>query len=269
MEEGKRFWSFVHTLNFYGETGLAEILLSLNETHSDKEELEAVFLYMGILDAYEAVGTELIGPNILEERVLPRMGFYVREFLPELYAVRKVGSGDSISDLKAFVLGLGDKVKGARQRKSAQSFTMEEIWKLRAAIFGYESVFIDMLGEAAIKTYVFKRIADILSAYLPQSFTEPDVTLQEKLDAYTSYIRDRSFVGYAQATVRGNRIEVIANRCAFSRIHNSNAYRNAYTRFCPWGMIGSAILTSHEGKETSIDSCVFTTSGSISQISAK
>jgi hypothetical protein len=241
----------------------------LSETRSEKEELEAVFLYMGILDAYEAVGTELIGPTILDEHVIPRMGFYVREFLPELYADRKVSSTDSTDELKAFVLELGEKVNLARQQKSAQSFTMEEIWELRAAIFGYESVFIDLLGEVAIKTYVFKRIADILSAYLPRAFVAPDATLQEKLDAYVSHIRDRNFVGYAQATVRGDRIEVIANRCAFSRIHDSNAYRNAYTRFCPWGMIGSAILTSHEGKETSIDSCVFTTSGSISRISTK
>jgi hypothetical protein len=147
---------------------------------------------------------------------------------------------------------------------------MNEIWEIRAAIFGYESVFIQILGEAAIKNYVFKRVADILSSYLPGAFTGEKAPLKDKLEAYVKYIQDKKFVRYARAIVgEDNNVTVIANRCAFAKIHDSDAYLSANTRFCPWGMIGSAILTSHENKETSIDSCQFTTRGSISDISVK
>ena len=61
-------------------------LMSTEHRSQDDQQLEAVFLYMGILDAYEAVGTELIGPNVLDEHVLPRMVYYVQEFLPEIFS---------------------------------------------------------------------------------------------------------------------------------------------------------------------------------------
>ena len=232
------------------------------------QELEAVFFYGGILDAYEAVGKELIGPDVLDEHVLPRMIYYVKEFLPEIFS-EKGDESDLVSDLKEFLERYHTKINAAVERTSANDFTMEEIWQLRAAIFGYESVFIDILGETAIKNYVFKRMADILSAYLPEDFFGRNLTLNEKLVAYAKYIKNKKFVGYAQAKVKGNQVIVTTNRCAFSQIHNSDAYRNAETRFCPWAMIGSAIVASHEGRETSIDSCQFTTLGSISNLSVK
>ena len=58
----------------------------VNASMTSRESLEGAFLYMGILDAYEAVGAELIGPNVLEEHVIPRMVYYVREFLPEIFS---------------------------------------------------------------------------------------------------------------------------------------------------------------------------------------
>ncbi|WXG41721.1 MAG: hypothetical protein WED07_13320 [Candidatus Freyarchaeum deiterrae] len=241
----------------------------MDESKTNKEELEAVFLYNGILEAYEAVGIELIGPNVLEEHVLPRMVYYVREFLPEIFS-EKGDSDKLISELKSFMSRLKKKVERTSEERAAQAFTMEEIWELRAAIFGYESVFINILGDTAIKNYVFKRLADILSAYLPAAFIGEKVPLKDKLDAYTKYIQEKKFVKYARATVtEDNKVKVVANGCAFAKIHDSDAYLKANTRFCPWGMIGSAILTSHENRETSIDSCMFTTRGSISDISAK
>ncbi|MFW9997243.1 MAG: hypothetical protein ACFFD4_34685 [Candidatus Odinarchaeota archaeon] len=238
------------------------------EHTTEKNKLEAVFFYMGILDAYEAVGVELIGPDVLEEHVIPRMVYYVKEFLPEIFSEK--GDTEKLGDeLKVFLTGFKEKVDRAREEKSAKQFTMEEIWELRAAIFGFESVFIDILGETAIKNYVFKRMADILSAYLPEAFTGENVPLKDKLEAYIKYIQEKNFVKYARVTVKGDTVTVVANKCEFAEIHDSDAYRNANTRFCPWGMIGSAILASHVGKESSIDSCVFTTKGSVTKISTR
>ena len=147
----------------------------------DWQQLEAVFLYMGILDAYEAVGTELIGPNVLDEHVLPRMVYYVKEFLPEIFS-EGPSSDTLVDELKVFLSDFHKKVDEAREIGSTKDLTMEEIWKLRAAIFGYESVFINILGDAAIKEYVFIRISDILAAYLPESLLDQKVTLATKLD---------------------------------------------------------------------------------------
>jgi hypothetical protein len=143
---------------------------------------------------------------------------------------------------------------------------MEEIWKLRAAIFGYESVFIDILGEAAIKDYVFVRISDILASYLPGSMMDATISLERKLDAYTEYIRSNGFVEYARVKVSRKEITVAANKCAFARIHDSKAYTNLNVRFCPWGMIASAIVSGHRASETALKSCTFTTRGSVSKI---
>ncbi|MFX1252763.1 MAG: hypothetical protein ACFFCZ_14245 [Promethearchaeota archaeon] len=232
-----------------------------------KEELDALFLYIGILDAYAAVGVELIGSDVLEDHVLPKSVYYVQEFLPEIFS-DKAKSEQLVSELRTFMTDFSQRIDKARERGSAAGFTMTEIWEIRAIIFGYESVFIDILGEAAIKNYVFKRIADILSSYLPGAFVAEETSLDKKLEAYVDYIQNKKFVGYAQyRLLEDNRVEITANRCAFAKIHDSDAYRNQNTRFCPWGMIGSAIVTSHEGKETSIDSCLFTTKGSISKLS--
>ena len=116
----------------------------------------------------------------LDEHVLPRMVYYVREFLPEIFSDR-ADSTQLVSELKTFLTEFHDKVDAAQTRRTTEGLTMEEIWKLRAAIFGYESVFINILGEAAIKDYVFVRMADILAAYLPEQLMDPSVSLTEKL----------------------------------------------------------------------------------------
>ena len=233
-----------------------------------KSELDAVFLYSGILDAYEAVATELIGPDVLEEHVLPRMTYFVQEFLPEIFSTKGDTAG-LVSDLREFLNRFREKIEFAREKGSTQNLTKEEIWQLRAAIFGYESVFINILGETAIKNYVFTRMADILSAYLPDSLLDPDIPLANKLEAYAKYIKENEFVGFARVSVGKEEIKVAANRCAFSRIHDSDAYRDLEVRFCPWGMIASAIVAAHEGKETNLESSTFTTRGSVSRIITK
>jgi len=223
---------------------------------------------MGILDAYEAVGTELIGPNVLDEHVLPRMVYYVKEFLPEIFS-ETTTTEELVKDLKTFISYFHKKVEEAQDRGSTKGLTMDEIWKLRAAIFGYESVFIDILGEAAIKDYVFVRMADILAAYLPEQLLDPSISLNEKLQAFAKYISSHKFVKYARVTSDGATVKVAANYCAFSRIHDSEAYQDLNVRFCPWGMIGSAIVAAHEGKGTLLKSSLFTTSGSVSEIVTK
>lgn len=235
----------------------------------EKGELGAIFLYSGILDAYEAVGIELIGPNVLNEHVIPKMVYYVKEFLPSVFKFEIKSNDELITNLRKFMLDIRQKIDNARESGSAKEFTMNEIWEIRAAIFGYESVFIDILGDNAIKNYVFKRIADILSAYLPDAFVSADITLKEKLNAFVTYIIENEFVGTASYKIKDNKVQISANRCAFAEIHDSEAYRKANVRFCPWGMIGSAIMTTHLGKETTINSCIFTTKGSVTKIESK
>ncbi|MFW9975190.1 MAG: hypothetical protein ACFFDQ_08000 [Candidatus Thorarchaeota archaeon] len=232
------------------------------------QQLEAVFLYMGILDAYEAVGTELIGPKVLDEHVLPRMVYYVHEFLPEIFS--SVTTSDTlVQELKDFLSDFHKKVELAQASGSTTNLTMEEIWKLRAAIFGYESVFIDILGDAAIRDYVFIRMSDILAAYLPEHLLDLNVSLSEKLEGFADYIQEHGFVKFARTNVDSEKITVATNGCAFSRIHDSEAYQNLHVRFCPWGMIGSAIVSAHEGKGTTLRSSLFTTRGSVSEIETK
>ncbi|MHA2395384.1 MAG: hypothetical protein ACXAC0_01645 [Candidatus Thorarchaeota archaeon] len=241
------------------------LLMSAEYQSQDGQQLEAVFLYMGILDAYDAVGTELIGPNVLDEHVLPRMVYYVQEFLPEIFSER-TSSDALVEELKAFLSDFHKKVDESQVSGSTEGLTMEEIWKLRAAIFGYESVFIDILGDAAIKDYVFIRMSDILAAYLPENLLDPNVSLAEKLTDYAKYIQEHGFVKFARVKVDGSKVTVATNGCAFSRIHDSEAYQNLNVRFCPWGMIGSAIVSAHEGRGTSLKSSLFTTRGSVSDI---
>ncbi|TFG31321.1 hypothetical protein EU528_06415 [Candidatus Thorarchaeota archaeon] len=234
----------------------------------NQPQLEAVFLYRGILDAYDAVGTELIGPNVLDEHVLPRMVYFVKEFLPEIFS-RRADSNQLVEELKTFLAYFHKKVDEAQELGSLEGLTMDEIWKLRAAIFGYESVFINILGEAAIKDYVFVRMADILASYLPENLLDSSVSLDSKLKSYAKYITEHGFVKYARASADASKISVAANGCAFARIHDSEAYQNLNVRFCPWGMIGSAIVAAHEGKGTILKSSIFTTRGSVSEIETK
>jgi len=235
---------------------------------SNQPQLEAVFLYRGILDAYDAVGTELIGPNVLDEHVLPRMVYFVKEFLPEIFSQR-ADSNQLVDELKIFLSYFHKKVDEAQEKGSLEDLSMDEIWKLRAAIFGYETVFINILGEVAIKDYVFVRMADILASYLPENLLDPSVSLDSKLKGYAKYITQHGFVKYARASANDSKISVATNGCAFARIHDSEAYQNLDVRFCPWGMIGSAIVAAHEGKGTILKSSLFTTRGSVSEIETK
>ncbi|MHA2065003.1 MAG: hypothetical protein ACXABY_11570 [Candidatus Thorarchaeota archaeon] len=230
--------------------------------------LDAVFFYMGILDAYEAVGTELIGPNVLNEHVLPRMVYFVNEFLPEIFS-EKGDSSELVAELGQFLQDFKARVTNAREKGTAEGLIKEDIWKLRAAIFGYESVFIQILGDAAIKNYVFIRIADILSAYLPDSLMDPTKSLLDKVQAFAGFLKEHGFVGYARAVVTKDGIKIAANKCEYAKIHDSEAYKNLNVRFCPWGMIASAIVAAHEGKEANLESSIFTTRGSVSEIKAK
>ncbi|MFW9799993.1 MAG: hypothetical protein ACFFD9_06135 [Candidatus Thorarchaeota archaeon] len=234
----------------------------------DAGALDAVFLYMGILDAYEAVGIELIGPDVLDEHVLPRMVYFVQEFLPEIFSERS-DSKELVQELRLFLNDFKEKVRTARERGSAEGLRKEDIWKLRAAIFGYESVFIKIVGESAIKNYVLVRISDILSAYLPERLMDPRVTLKEKLQGFADFLKEHGFVGYARASVGKEGVKIATNKCEYSRIHDSEAYRNLNVRFCPWGMIASAVVAAHEGREATLHSSIFTTRGSVTEIDTK
>jgi len=238
------------------------------EPTGPQDARDAVFLYMGILDAYEAVGRELIGPDVLDVHVLPRMVYYVKEFLPEIFS-EESNPDQLVTELRVFLQEFRRNVDRARQVGSAQNLSMEDIWKLRAAIFGFESVFIKILGDAAIKNYLFARIADILSSYLPQNLLDSRAPLEKKLTDYANYIRNNKFVKYARVTVGEDAITVVANKCAFAKIHDSDAYRSLHVRFCPWGMIASAIVAAHEGKETDLQSSTFTTRGSVSRLKSR
>ena len=57
-----------------------------------------------------------------------------------------------------------------------------------------------------------------------------------------------------------------ANKCIFAKIHDSEAYEQSKVRFCPWGMIGSSIVTNHVGKDATIKQCQFVTRGTITTI---
>jgi hypothetical protein len=256
------YWYYIESIEVRREINLSD------DGSSDHTKLDAVFLYMGILDSYEAVGTELIGSNVLDEHVLPRMVYYVKEFLPEIFSARS-DVASLTTELKSFLLDFSSRVHSAISSESGEQFSMEEIWKLRAAIFGYESVFIDILGDAAIKDYVFIRMSDILASYLPNSLLDPGIPLKDKLEAYAEYIRSNGFVQYARVNIGKNEITVATNKCEFAKIHDSEAYTNLNVRFCPWGMIASAIIAGHEGTETILKSSVFTTRGSVSEIEPK
>ncbi len=193
------------------------------------------------------------------------MVYYVREFIPEMVGAQE-DHVKLVEELRGFLLDLREKIQDARESGSARDLTMEEIWKLRAAIFGFESVFIKILGEKAIKNYVFSRIADILSAYLPREMTDSSIIdIETKLE-YVNHIRSNGFVKYSRVDREGQSFTIAVNKCAFAKIHDSRAYRDLHVRFCPWAMIASAIVASHTRRETELDSSLFTTSGSVTKI---
>ena len=94
--------------------------------------------------------------------------------------------------------------------------------------------------------------------------------MEEKLNSYSSYLTEHKLVKHAGTDIKfvNNKpdVQVRANKCIFSAIHDSEAYQNAEVRFCPWGMIGSAIVNMDQKKNTNIKSCQFVTRGTISRI---
>jgi hypothetical protein len=228
---------------------------------------DAVLLYYGILEAYEDVGKELIGPDVVEKHIIRKMSYYIKNFIPDFTLPNSEGELEQA--LKNFLLETKEKIKLVVEKPDQIIFNNENVWELRAAIFGFESVFIELLGEHIIKEYVFSRIAEILSIYLPGSFTK-EGSLEDKLHVYTSYLTDHKLVKYSNFSIKelnGKKlVKVRANKCIFAQIHDSEAYMQAKVRFCPWGMIGSSIVTSHEGTNASIESCQFVTRGTITTI---
>jgi len=226
---------------------------------------DAVFLYLGILDAYEAIAEDLIGGEVLKEEVAPRMIFYVRNFLPS--KIRGMSDDAIQSQIIDFLDDIRNRVYAIQESdRSNHNISMSEIWELRAAIFGFENVFLDILGEDIIESYVYKRIAEILAVYLPEVFNNPKLNLEEKLKRYSSYLRDNNFVKQANFAYRDDQIQYRVNYCAFSSIHNSSAYLDGKTRFCPWGMIAKAIVASSQLGNHKIRQCKFTTRGSITDL---
>ena len=230
---------------------------------------DAVLLYHGILEAYEDVGKELIGPDVVEKHIVKKMSYYIKNFIPD-YSLPD-SEGELEQDLLIFLAKTKEKVKMALEKPDQVLFTNENVWELRAAIFGFESAFIEILGEHVIRDYVFSRIAEILSIYLPNTFIK-NANLEDKLKSYTNYLTSRELVKFSNFTLeeeanRNKTVKISANKCIFAQIHDSEAYSNSKVRFCPWGMIGSSIVTQHEGKSSTIKSCQFVTRGTISKVS--
>ena len=228
---------------------------------------DAVLLYHGILEAYESVGKELIGPDVVEKHIIKKMSYYIKNFIPDFSLPNS--EGDLEKNLLDFLLKTKEKLKLALEKPNEVIFTIENVWELRAAIFGFESAFIEVLGEYVIRDYVFSRIAEILSIYLPNSFVK-ESSLEQKLHFYADYLSAHRLVKFSNYAIKSENGRILvkfrANKCIFAQIHDSEAYSNAKVRFCPWGMIGSAIVTNHEGKNATIQSCQFVTRGTLSTI---
>jgi hypothetical protein len=195
------------------------------------------------------------------------MAYYLKQFIPDFEIPNS--QGELEESLLGFLKDTKKKLVEASQNPDEVVFTNENVWELRAAIFGFETVFIEILGEHVIRDYVFSRIAEILTAYLPKSFVNTD-SLDDKLKSYTDYLKDHKLVKYAGYEVTGSgrskSFKIKANKCIFAQIHDSEAYQKSEIRFCPWGMIGSAIVNMDQKIPTNIKSCQFVTRGTISTI---
>ena len=78
---------------------------------------------------------------------------------------------------------------------------------------------------------------------------------------------EHELVKFSNFTIQANKeVTFRANKCIFAKIHDSEAYALSKVRFCPWGMIGSSIVTNHVGKDTTIKQCQFVTRGTITKI---
>ncbi len=232
-----------------------------------KNATDAVFLYYGILEAYEDVGKELIGPDVIEKHIIKKMVYYINNFIPGFTLPNTTEELEQ--SLLKFLSETKEKVTLAFENPDKVIFTNENVWELRAAIFGFESAFIEVLGEHVIRDYVFLRVAEILSVYLPNSFTKEN-NLEDKIKAYANYLTTNELVKFSDYSIEEIKGKLItkfsANKCIFARIHDSEAYMQAKVRFCPWGMIASSIVTSHLGKNTTIKECQFVTRGTITTI---
>lgn len=226
----------------------------------ESDFLDAVYFYYGILEAYEIVGQELIGVDVLEKHAVPRMVYYVNNFLPKAY--RNTTENELTNQITSFLSDL--KMKVANQEKF--QITLEEVWQLRAAIFGYESAFLEILGENVIRNYVLKRIPEILAVYLPEVFSAENKSLKQKLQGFAQFLKSQKFVKYANFSMKNGNIKFNVNHCAFASIHDSDAYREKKIRFCPWGMMVLAIVNEHEQKEFPISSSTFATRGTITEL---
>ncbi len=220
---------------------------------------DAIFLYFGILEAYKTVGEELLGEGVVHKQVIPRMGYYIESFLPELQMDN--------SDLKQMVDTLWNKIDRAIENPGTElQMEMEDAWKLRAVIFGFENAFLEILGDQAIKEYVFNKITDYLVHYLPPEITSQNVDLNQKLEMYLDYLKTNGFIKAGKVKIKQNQVEFSANHCAFAKIHDSPAYRDGKTRYCPWGMIANSILVHHNKAPIESTSTRFTTRGSITYL---
>ncbi len=218
-------------------------------------------IYLARARAREAKGEELIGTDAITEQIIPRMVYYVRNFLPQIME----GKDDS-----EIVSQLTDFLKDMKMRMDSPSLldeiTIGDIWEVRAAIFGYENVFLEVLGVDVIENYVFPRIAEILTLYLPGSFKSESMSLKEKLSEFAEYLKSHNFVRNANYSMKGTGVEFRANYCQFSAIHGSKAYLDGKTRFCPWGMIANSIAAAHFKQTSQIVNCDFTSKGSITKL---
>ena len=222
--------------------------------------LDAAQFYYGILEAYELVGQELIGPDVLDKQAIPRMIYYVQKFLPKQHQGKS--DQEMTSEMHEFLNNL--KTKVSNQEKF--NLSLNEVWQLRAAIFGYESAFLEILGDNVIKKYVLNRIPEILAVYLPDVFASESTSLETKLDHFAKFLKKEKFVKYANFSVKGGKVKFNVNHCAFSGIHDSEAYRERNTRFCPWGMMALSIVNAHEQKEFPISGTKFATKGTITEL---
>ncbi len=221
---------------------------------------EAVQLYYAIFEAYLDVGTELIGENVIEEQIVPRMKYYIDAFLPEM--------GLTTDEATLFLLDFKDFLEKAIF-DDTETITYEDVWKLRAIIFGFENAFLEILGEGAVKKYVLSKIGDYLVSYLPEIFASQGLSLQEKLDVYLDFLKKNKFIKAGKVKEKQGQIQFSSNHCIFAAIHDSVAYRDGKTRFCPWGMIATAIAFNHFQINTSRLETTFTYRGSITNINLK
>ncbi len=218
---------------------------------------EAIQLYYAIFEAYVDVGTELLGDNVVENQIVPRMKYYLGSFLPEMNLSDEEAS-DFIQEFKTYL-------ENAIFSED-KDLSYEDAWKLRAIIFGFENAFLEILGEAALKKYVFQKIAEYLVSYLPEIFSVQGVSLKDKLQSYLDFLKENKFIKAGKVKEKGKEIQFTSNHCVFANIHDSIAYKDGKTRFCPWGMIATAIVFNHFETNSVRLKTTFTYRGSITDL---